>query len=80
MARKLRVQYPGAIYYVMNRGDHLGVIFRAIARRLRAEITLTYEWITQHLSMQMCASAPFRSRSCTRQALWQVRQEFFGGE
>jgi putative transposase len=29
MARKLRVQYPGAIYHVMNRGDHLEVIFRA---------------------------------------------------
>jgi putative transposase len=27
MARKLRVQYPGAIYHVMNRGDHLEVIF-----------------------------------------------------
>ena len=23
MARKLRIQYPGAIYHVMNRGDHL---------------------------------------------------------
>ena len=22
MARKLRVEYPGAIYHVMNRGDH----------------------------------------------------------
>lgn len=28
MARKLRVQYPGAIYHVMNRGDRLEVIFR----------------------------------------------------
>jgi REP-associated tyrosine transposase len=28
MARKLRVQYPGAIYHAMNRGDHLEVIFR----------------------------------------------------
>jgi REP element-mobilizing transposase RayT len=26
MARKLRVQYPGAIYHVMNRGDRLGDI------------------------------------------------------
>ena len=23
MARKLRIQYPGVIYQVMNRGDHL---------------------------------------------------------
>jgi hypothetical protein len=28
MARQLRVQYPGAVYHVMNRGDHLEVIFR----------------------------------------------------
>jgi REP element-mobilizing transposase RayT len=27
MARKLRVQYPGAIYHVMSRGDHLEAIF-----------------------------------------------------
>jgi len=27
MARKLRLQYPGAIYHVMNRGDHSEVIF-----------------------------------------------------
>jgi len=28
MARKLRVQYEGAIYHVMNRGDHREDIFR----------------------------------------------------
>ena len=27
MARKLRIQYPGAIYHMMNRGDHQEVIF-----------------------------------------------------
>src|SRR5215472_14205720 len=27
MARKLRVQYPGAIYHIMNRGDHREEIF-----------------------------------------------------
>jgi len=27
MARKLRIQYPGAIYHVMNRGDHQELIF-----------------------------------------------------
>lgn len=35
MARKLRAQYTGAIYHVVNRGDHLGVIFRAMAGKLR---------------------------------------------
>jgi REP element-mobilizing transposase RayT len=28
MARKLRIQYPGAIYHVMNRGDHSESVFR----------------------------------------------------
>ncbi|HUD82434.1 MAG TPA: transposase, partial [Candidatus Saccharimonadales bacterium] len=28
MPRKLRVEYPGAIYDVMNRGDHRENIFR----------------------------------------------------
>ena len=28
MARKLRVQYPGAIYQAMNRGDHSEIVFR----------------------------------------------------
>jgi hypothetical protein len=28
MARKLRIEYPGAIYHVMNRGDHREIIFR----------------------------------------------------
>ncbi len=27
VARKLRVQYPGAIYHVMNRGDRQEAIF-----------------------------------------------------
>ena len=28
MARKFRVQYPGAIYHVMNRGDQREAVFR----------------------------------------------------
>jgi putative transposase len=28
MARKLRIQYPGAIYHVINRGDRREPIFR----------------------------------------------------
>ena len=28
MARKLRVEYPGALYHVMSRGDHRELIFR----------------------------------------------------
>jgi putative transposase len=33
MARKLRVEYPGAIYHVMNRGDRREAIFRVDADR-----------------------------------------------
>ena len=29
MARKLRIEYPGAVYHVMNRGDRRAAIFRA---------------------------------------------------
>jgi hypothetical protein len=28
MARKLRLPYPGAMYHVMSRGDHLEAVFR----------------------------------------------------
>ena len=35
MARKLRIQYPGAIYHVMNRGDRREAIFADDADRER---------------------------------------------
>ena len=34
MARKLRVQYPGAIYHAMNRGDRREPIFKDDTDRL----------------------------------------------
>jgi len=40
MARKLRVQYPGAIYHVMNRGDRREPIFKDDADRERFIQTL----------------------------------------
>jgi len=40
MARKLRVQYPGAIYHVMNRGDRREAIFKDDADRERFLATL----------------------------------------
>ncbi|HYV27897.1 MAG TPA: transposase, partial [Candidatus Eisenbacteria bacterium] len=40
MARKVRVQYPGAIYHVMNRGDHSELIFRDDEDRQRLLSTL----------------------------------------
>ncbi len=40
MARKLRVEYPGAIYHVMNRGDRREPIFRDDQDRQRFIATL----------------------------------------
>jgi REP element-mobilizing transposase RayT len=40
MARKVRIQYPGAIYHVMNRGDHGEEIFHGDADRKRFLSTL----------------------------------------
>ena len=40
MARKLRIQYPGAIYPVMNRGDHQERIFADDQDRLLFLTTL----------------------------------------
>jgi REP element-mobilizing transposase RayT len=33
MARKLRIEYPGAVYHVMSRGDHQEAIYRDDADR-----------------------------------------------
>jgi putative transposase len=41
MARKLRIQYPGAIYHVMNRGDRREAIFEDDEDRQRFLNTLT---------------------------------------
>jgi len=40
MARKLRVEYPGAVYHVMNRGDRQEPIFHDEADRERFLATL----------------------------------------
>ena len=40
MARKLRVEYPGAIYHVMNRGDRREPIFKDDQDRRRFLSTL----------------------------------------
>ena len=40
MARKLRVEYPGAVYHVMNRGDRREPIFKDDEDRQRFMVTL----------------------------------------
>ena len=65
MGRKLRSQYPGAIYHVMNRGSkQQGIPETALAQwrkghpfkirlaaRPRAETAVTVDWIAQGLAM-----------------------------
>ena len=41
MARKLRIQYPGAVYHVMNRGDRREAIFEEDEDRERLLQTRT---------------------------------------
>jgi hypothetical protein len=41
MARKLRIQYPGAMYHVLNRGDRREDIFEDDQDRERFLETLT---------------------------------------
>ena len=40
MPRQLRIEYPGAIYHVMNRGDHREPIFKDDLDRQRFLLTL----------------------------------------
>lgn len=35
MTRALRIEYPGAIYQVMNRGDRRKPVLRGVSRRVR---------------------------------------------
>jgi len=56
MARKLRVEYPGAIYHVMNRGDRREVVFRDDADRERflttvGDACLKTRWIVHALCL-----------------------------
>jgi hypothetical protein len=57
MARKLRVEYPGAIYHVMNRGDRREPIFRDDADRERfVETLVTVGWNAEGLRMGSVAN------------------------
>ena len=58
MPRALRIEYPGAVYHVMNRGVRREPVFRdefnrrrqvRIARRLRTETSMTMKWIAREL-------------------------------
>jgi hypothetical protein len=40
MARKLRLEYPGACYHVINRGNYRGAVFKTKGARLAFEVCL----------------------------------------
>jgi hypothetical protein len=61
LARQLRIQYEGAIYHLMSRGDRREEIFRddvdrkrfleSLARARRSETTMSLKWIARRLEM-----------------------------
>jgi hypothetical protein len=63
MAPKLRVQYPGAMYHLMSRGDRREAIFADEAHRHRFLMTLgaagvTLPWLLQGLAADFVARRP----------------------
>jgi putative transposase len=53
MPRKLRLQYPGAVYHVLNRGDHQKLIFHD--DKDRETSLLTKEGGCEKTGSQLCA-------------------------
>jgi hypothetical protein len=61
LAWQLRIQYEGAIYHLMSRGDRREEIFRddvdrkrfleSLARARRSETTMSLKWIARRLEM-----------------------------
>ena len=49
MSRKLRIEYPGAMYHVMNRGGHLPAPQRS--RQAGRAGYMSLKWIAQRLQM-----------------------------
>ena len=66
MARKLRVQYPGAIYHVMNRGDRREDIFRDDQDRQQWLKTLADEVGKEQIRYPQTAAALVESRARQR--------------
>jgi putative transposase len=68
MARKVRVQYPGAIYHVMNRGDHseaedsdlflttLGEASAKIEWQVHSYCLKAQSWLAGTLLIKTCSS------------------------
>jgi hypothetical protein len=63
MARKLRIQYPGAIYHIMSRGDRREPIFKDDADRERFLAKLTVMGKTNEYGV-LRADTHNRERDC----------------
>jgi hypothetical protein len=44
MPRKIRVEYPGAIYHIMSRGDRQEDIFHDEYNRIASYISSWFDW------------------------------------
>jgi REP element-mobilizing transposase RayT len=53
VARKVRIQYPGAIYHLMNRGDHREPIFEG--DKDRQQFTKALEEVCEKTAWQVHA-------------------------
>ena len=85
MSRKLRIQYPGAIYYVMNRGDQREAVFRDDADRQKllgtlGEACLKTEWqvhayclMSNHFSLFPFRVSAFSLSLCFQPAEWKTK-------
>ena len=71
MARPLRIEFPGAIYHVMSRGNARQTVFRddsdyqrlskgleTVVGRLEVEVTLYINLVTRAAYDEMTASKP----------------------
>jgi hypothetical protein len=91
MVRELRVEYPGAIYHVMNRGDRREAIVKDRADRLQFLATLREacqrsSWQAHAYCLMLIPSLRIRRR-CSLVCKWffhvsysQSRLEFGPGE
>ena len=80
MARKIRVQYEGAVYHVMSRGDHREVIFNGDPDRemfigILGQCCRRTEKGADH-SLHLIAGAWEARGRCHASCEWSIRERF----
>jgi hypothetical protein len=66
MERKVRVEYPGAIYDVMNRVDHQEAIFAEKVKRCRSRVGSDYDVKGSVLDLLILLACQNRQEPVTR--------------